>query len=259
MRLHEIAGGQDVHQDPLYQKHKTAIDFAINKYLATKSAIYKGSRRSGAEGLLLRDPMGYPEPRRSKNTLNYYTEWVDHSPQWAGYPKRSRSLICTSNSGYAAGYGDVRVVVPTRDTAIGICPGDDWWTSFKTTSPQHDPDEINRFIHDVLKDNGIFLDGKTVTYDQFAQHLHTLDLGKYDASSFTEVLKDEAMKLGGIAELMDHVFDPGANGFNLTTWRKFSVTGDHEVWLSAPCVMIPRKIWQRLVDDQTEKISRIEI
>ncbi len=259
MRLSEIESGYDVYQDPLYQKYQSAIDFAINKYIANGSAIYKGSRRYGTEGLLLRDPLSYPEPRRSKNTLNYYTEWVDHSVKWAAFPKRSRSLICSTNESYAAGYGDARVVVPIKDTKVGACPKDDWWTSFISTSPDHDPNDVNLFVHDVLKSNGIYLNGRTVTYDEFAQHLHDVDLEKYDASVFTEDLKEEAMRLGGLAELMDHVFDPAANGFKLTTWKQFVMTGEHEVWLSAPCVMIPLDAWTRLVDGRSEKISRIEV
>jgi hypothetical protein len=249
MRLHEIEGSYSVYKDPLYQQHKRAIDFAVNKYVTNGSAIYKGSvRYKGVDQLIMRDPMSFPDPRRSKNTLNYYTEWVDHSPQWAQFPKRSRSLICSTNRKKAGQYGDVAVVVPIKDTAVGVCSSGDWWESFKTTSPDHDPDEINQFVHEVLKDNGVFLNGKTVTYDEFAPHLHSADLEKHDPSVFTEDLRDEAMVLGGLVELMDYVFDPAANGFSLTTWRQFGITGDHEVWLSAPCVMIHINIWDQLVN-----------
>lgn len=247
MRLHEIEN-YSVYADPIYKQYKTAIDFAINKYVTTGAAIYKGSGNYDNQKLAMRDPMSFPDPRRSKNTLNYYTEWVDNSTKWSQFPKRSRSLICSSDKVYASGYGQLAVVVPTVDTSVGVCPKNDWWFSFNDTSPKNDPDEINRFVHDVLKSNGIYLNGKTVTYKEFAQHLYNIDLEKYDASVFTEDLKAQAMELGGVAELMDYVFDPAANEFSLTTWRQYSVTGDHEVWLSATCVMVPMYTWTQLVN-----------
>jgi hypothetical protein len=249
VRLAEIEGGYDVYRDPLYQKYRSAIDFAINKYAANGSAIYKGSSRYHSDDkLFMRDPMSFPEPRRSKNTMNYYTEWVDNSPQWEKFPKRSRSLICSTNVTTARTYGNVAAVVPIIDTKVGVCPQNDWWNSFRTTSYDHNPDEINRFVHEVLKDNGVFLNGRTVTYDEFAPHLRSADVEKHDASVFTEDLKDIAIELGGLVGLMDHVFDPAANGFKLTTWRQFGVTRDHEIWLSAPCVMIKLDIWDQLVN-----------
>lgn len=246
MRLNEIEN-YSVYADPIYKQYKTAIDFAINKYVTTGAAIYKGSRNYDRQKLAMRDPMSFPDPRRSKNTLNYYTEWVDNSPFWSQFPKRSRSLICSSDKVYASNFGQTAVVVPTVDTTVGICPDDDWWNSFNETSPQNDPNEINQFVHDVLKSKGIYLNGKTVKYNEFAQHLKDVDLEKYDAYSFTEDLKIQAMELGGMIELMDHVFNPAANGFNLTTWKQFDTTGEHEVWLSASCVIVPIEIWKQLI------------
>jgi hypothetical protein len=247
MRLHEIS--YNVYNDTLYQQYKTAIDFAVNKYVTSGAAMYKGSLRYGkTEGLLIRDPMSYPEPRRSANTMNYYTEWVANSAKWAQFPKRNRSLICTTNRSYAEGYGDTRVVVPVADTTIGVCPDNDWWNSFQKTSSMNNPDDINRFVHEVLKDNDIFLNGNKVTYSEFAPYFKSIDLEKHDPSSYTQDLKDLAIKLGGLDKLMDYIFDPVANGFSLTTWKQFNIKGNNEVWLSVPCVMIPMSIWGQLVN-----------
>lgn len=251
MRIHEIEEVYSVYRDPLYQQYKTAIDFAINKYVTTGSAIYKGSARYaryGEEGLIIRDPMSFPEARTSKNTMNYYTEWVDHSASWSHFPKRSRSLICSTSKNYAEDYGAVRVVVPVQNTAVGVCPERDWWFSFDRTSRRNGPDAINTFVHEVLKENGIFLNGRTVKYEEFAPHFNAIDVSKANMPYYYDDLKDIAVAKGGLGGLMDYVFDPVANEFRLITWKDFNITGNHEVWLNAPCVMVPLNVWNNLVN-----------
>jgi hypothetical protein len=61
-------------------------------------------------------------------------------------------------------------------------------------------------------------------------------------AGFTALVKQQ-----GWAGMMDHILDPKANGFALATWRQFNVRGDHEVWLSAPCVMIRQAAFMSLV------------
>lgn len=248
MRLHEIKA-YEVLTDPLYKQYKAAIDFAVSKYVNEKSAIYKGgSEQYSGNALFIRDPMSFPTPRTSRNTLNYYTAWVDNSAKWANFPKRSRSLICSSNLQTASGYGGVCVVVPTTDTAIGICPDDDWWTSFISLNELHaDANEINHFIHAALRSNDIFFNGRTVSFDKFAKHLPTLDLNKIESNRLTDPLKNKAIALGGIVQLLDSIFDPRANGFLLTTWSKYLMQGNRELWLNAPCVMVPIELWKQLI------------
>ena len=250
MRLHEIELYR-VYNDPIYKQYKTAIDYAINKYVTTGAAIYKGSKNYDREKLTVRDPMSFADPRRSRNTSNYYTEWVDNSPKWSQFPKRSRSLICTSDKVYASGYGQIAVVVPIVDTTVGVCPDNDWWNSFRKQSPRYTTaDDVNGYVHEVLKSNDIFLNGRTVTYSQFIEPLKTADLKKavIPPHELYGPLHKQALELGSLYALMDHIFDPAANEFSLTSWKQYSVIGEHEVWLSAPCVMVPMYTWTQLVN-----------
>lgn len=68
--------------------------------------------------------------RRSANTRNYYTTLFDNLESWKGYPKRSRSLICTTSSHIASGYGSVFLVIPFDGARFGVCPRNDIWSSF---------------------------------------------------------------------------------------------------------------------------------
>jgi len=92
--------------------------------------IYRGVASESSNNFLYINPKKH-KPRRSKNTSNYYTLINDNSPAWKQYPKRSESIICTTNFSYAGNYGSKTFVVFPYDGAkIGECPDDDYWGSF---------------------------------------------------------------------------------------------------------------------------------
>ena len=67
--------------------------------------------------------------RCSENTMNYYTLLIDSSPDFAQFPKRSKSLIGTTNLDRAQDYGHTGVyaLFPVNGSRIGVCPGHDMW------------------------------------------------------------------------------------------------------------------------------------
>lgn len=74
------------------------------------------------------------EPRRSANTHNYYTLWMDNAPEWSKFPKRSRSFICSESEDIADGFGKAFFVFPFDDANIGAAPADDLWHAFDAVS-----------------------------------------------------------------------------------------------------------------------------
>jgi len=68
--------------------------------------------------------------RVSLNTENYYTLINDNSPSWEKYPKRSKSVICTTDLYRADNYGDIYIVFPFDNAKIGVCSNVDYWWSF---------------------------------------------------------------------------------------------------------------------------------
>lgn len=73
--------------------------------------------------------------RKSANEkTNIYNMLVsDILECWSGYPKRSKSAICTTNSSTARGYGNIFVVIPQNHAMFGVCNSDDFWMSFDNT------------------------------------------------------------------------------------------------------------------------------
>jgi len=77
------------------------------------------------------------EKRKSRNTANFYTLMMENLSQWRKFPKRSNSLICTTDYYKARMYGTAYRVIPIDLNAkFGVCPEEDIWESFDVDSVQ---------------------------------------------------------------------------------------------------------------------------
>ena len=105
-----------------------------------KNPIYRG--QGGSNPLLYFDS-SMSDKRKSKNTYNFYTVVIDEDPRWKDFPKRSKSMICTTDRGMANMFGTVYYVIPLElDKNIGVCPDEDIWWSFQDFG--RDADTFNR-------------------------------------------------------------------------------------------------------------------
>lgn len=116
--------------EQVYALLKTNCSEAL-KAFSTGHQIYKGLQLTG--NFYKTDPSLIE--RASANTYNYYTILFSNLPNWKAYPKRSRSLICSTSyqkaKSYAAGNNPF-LVMPFDGARIGICPTEDIWTSSMT-------------------------------------------------------------------------------------------------------------------------------
>ena len=238
MRLYEI---EDSNSD-LLNRYKSAVDLAIEKY-KKGIAIYRGSKKFTSEIIKFSDPASRETDRVSTNTYNYYTLWMDNDPDWAEYPKRSKSLICSTLYTTARDYGKVAVVVPLTNCNIGVCPEDDLWYSFKIT---HSLIRLTGWLFNHFEKKWKGEDNENINYQQLIQKLeNTVPDG---AMYHNPMLEDTLRKYNNALDMMHNEFTPSKNGFLLTTWNEFNITGvvDKEVWLSAPCLLIPFMIFSKL-------------
>jgi hypothetical protein len=98
-----------------------SIDDLIN---GTGTLLYRGIRRNKYEFSLVDTSTS---GRISQNTSNWYTAIFDSSPLMAAFPKRSKSLICTTEKNYVGGFGRPFVLVPLDGAKIGCTGKDDIW------------------------------------------------------------------------------------------------------------------------------------
>lgn len=119
----KVGRGKEITED---QALKLVPNFsqAIKSALAGNSLITRN--RNGNEEFYFIDPKK-GEPRRSANTLNYYTLIMDNSKRWSKYPKRSRSIIGLLEKTL---YNQDYIVLPKNNAKIVLCSDTDLWYSF---------------------------------------------------------------------------------------------------------------------------------
>lgn len=93
--------------------------------------IWRGERQAqallGNDGVAVIDTT--KSERSSQNTRNWYTLILDNHPEYKDYPKRSQSIICTTNYKHARSYarGRVMAVIPFDTAKIGWVNARDIW------------------------------------------------------------------------------------------------------------------------------------
>lgn len=245
MRLVEIEDSREV----LLSKYRDKINFALDKFLLYNTAIYRGSFTYGGSNIIYTNPTTRPTLRRSAmNIGNYYTIWIDNNPKWQDYPKRSKSLICSTSLKTAKSYGDPIVVVPLINTKIGICPTVDIWKSFKLIYSLGD---FSDWLKNIVFAN-ITHDHANITYDQLVTILKNIDIRELHLSyCFTPEFKKSMLDVISGLDMFEKIFDPIKNGFTVTDWNDLTYISDqHEVWLSAPCLLIDPEIFINLAEDR---------
>ena len=237
MRLYEI---EDI--SGLLEKYKDEVNFALDRYNTEGVAIYRGSKTYNKQIMFI-DLTTRTTDRKSANTYNYYTLWMSNNPQWADYPKRNRSLICSTDSRKAKIYGKTMIVIPLVDCKIGICPSDDIWFS---THPSLS--RLTDWLSKHLLERWPTLHDKELTYDVFIQKLKEITS---NGDSYYELELEKLLKKYGNAEdVMNEMLNPNKNGFTISTWKNFNTKENREVWLSAPCLLISPIIFMRLLQDR---------
>lgn len=177
--------------------------------------------------------------RQSQNTTNYYTELMDHSPYFNGWPKRSRSLICTTDYHCTVSYtgtgvaGATYALFPARGSRVAICPDDDIWETF---------------IH-------VPFFGGNISIVDLNFYLQKIGLSPFFKSMVNEVkseqfareLKAECTEIGVAAPkpedflpLLFEAMSPVNAGFELMDLSDFAGSGirGRELWIGDPMILV---------------------
>jgi len=109
-----------------------AINHLPYDFRSTPAAMWRGMPNTKAPYVYVTGSDG----RVSAHTENYYTLWIDNRPAWDGYPKRSRSTICSTSAVRAQAYarkdGHVYGILPLKnDRHIAVCEKYDIWEEFE--------------------------------------------------------------------------------------------------------------------------------
>ena len=240
----------------------TKCSSAVEKVRQEKR-IYRGMKSTGIA--YVGNP-GIAEPRKSANTLNYYTLICDNSPQWAAYPKRSESFICSNSKWTASSYGEVYVAFPIDGTIIGQCPDSDMWFSFKLPDRMsledfaneinnilllahrlENPSPVNKkvkFEYNIRKltfDHNVneFKDALNKAQQTFLTTKFTSQVLKYNPMLGDMIKANIMSQKDGLWNLFSQWLDPAKNGFSRYPIEQYEIKRmNKELWFSAPAVFV---------------------
>jgi len=226
---------------------------ATNELLS--SPIWRGAKNHTEDVLKIDPSTGI---RQSQNTSNYYTELMDHSPYFEGWPKRSRSLICSLNFGRANSYakysdGETYAVFPGRGVKVAVCPGEDIWDTeaniplFGGYIPFID---INQYLNDF---------GLSPLYERMltqvkSSHFERELVAFCKAAGTKSIPRPEDV----LPQIMDGM-QPKVTGFHLMEPEEIAVSGiaNKEVWLSGPCILVRKSIIDLINDRNLQAFNNI--
>ncbi len=220
--------------------------------------IFRSTKITANEkNIFIIDPKEYE--RKSANTDNYYTYLIDNSKEWKYYPKRSKSLICsTVDSKF---YGYEYIVIPLEPNSNwGVCESEDFWGGF-SKSNIFSIRYLNQFLDllkfDLLKDYDNRQDNKenffnfleilekkiTPFDDNMIDRIKNLTLYKNDFTIFLLFFKQGFDKGQSLIEIFDNILEPQRNGFELYGYNdlvkeKILHIRKHEVWTDSKCLLL---------------------
>ena len=250
LRATEILEGATKYTAPARRQQvdvETARTFLNQTIAKDQSPIYRGVDE-GHEDFYTISPAGFS--RQSANTANYTTLFVDNSPAWQAYPKRSQSIICTSSRRMGASYafgGALYRVLPKNGSKIGVCPEDDFWGSFPKlkTIGISSIEELNFTLRDLWRGYTNYDDGRLEEKD-FPTLIKQLDQLSNILEKHGTARQKGFLKHGSIVKTLEACLDPAANGFELMSIEQFSVTDEREVWTDATSLMVRVHVYDAL-------------
>lgn len=225
--------------------------------------VFRGLPRSQFHLLLTVDPS--QQERRSANTSNEYTWLMSTLANWQEYPKRSRSIVCTTAKSKALQYGTIYVVLTDIEAKFGVCPTRDIWESFPAMKRIGigDLHTFNKLLGIPLLTNFKYRD-TTKSYDTFIEALRKLN------DLFTQA-KNESKELpfyiyelyyyeGGklsFVEWIASILSPERNGFSTMTYRELRARrpGSREVWTDASTLLVNADYYNQFRSDVLKAIK----
>jgi hypothetical protein len=203
--------------------------------------------------------------------------WVDklikEMPSWNRMPSRSRFIKAYTNFDRTFGGDDVYVLIPLDGTRVGVAPGASFYRSFKGLHKNLGFDRV---------DNKTFTDWLDTVQNSFAQLTDTkikkykpktfgefrtalkqidkiigedrhkleknLSIGESISNEDAKIIKDLLSRhISSTERYLAEKLEPEANGFHSVRIESFSRgTGDHEVWIDFPALLIKRTAYINL-------------
>jgi len=213
-----------------------------------------GDASVGKSDFIFIKPTG--SDRVSANTHNLYTLVIDGSSKWAKYPKRSKSIICTTDYNNANNYGRTFIVLPKNGYTLGICPTEDMWASFYSSLDgrlDNFNEEVAELIDEMGMEYSIYKQLKTPS--DLKSLMKEMDKA-FDESGVSEERFDWLRGYNGsFLKLFEMLLDPEQNGFKTSKDINSLPDGEREVWTDSDSYLVSYEWFNEYVDNKRMLIS----
>lgn len=115
------------------------------KFLKSEIPLWRGTS-SSRQAMEVDSFKGSPRKSRSFEDTNYYNQWMEYHPAWKDIPKRSRSIIVSTNYRYTKLFGETFKVFPFDNATVAILPTEDVWYIHQSNSDLSDLENLLGFI-----------------------------------------------------------------------------------------------------------------
>ena len=212
--------------------------------------IYRGLRRYNEYGLV---DSNQGSMRQSANTGNYTTWLIDNLPSWKGWPKRGRGIICSTDLGYATGYGGVNYVIPYDNSLIGVCPTEDIFRSFRFLEPKY-VSNFNNWWENRFSQFQIPTPTSWAEFKEAIIEIYNQMKDKDDGNGGAYAWFDEFEILNPKKKVMDtlnHKMSPTQNGFKMGINK---LSGQKEVWIQGKVILVKRQLRNEYIETVNNEI-----
>jgi hypothetical protein len=187
-----------------------------------------------------------PGDRRSANSKNYYTLFMDNMPQWEHFPKRSKSLIGSSNvnGAYTGSRFAPYLVVPEDDCKMAACPYDDIWYTLRALGQDYiSLNRLNGLLWYCAEKKGIYLN-ENPPWSELRDVLDSIEqpdvlaMWRNDHSDVAHFINElmQSKGLNTMLEVFEEILDP--KRFTLIGTNDKPPSGIKEMWTSGRGVLI---------------------
>lgn len=219
----------------------------IENYKNSSNVIYRGINNNNIH--LYINPLKHT--RVSANTRNYYTIMFDEIlPSWKDWPKRSKSIICSTNFHSASSYGNVYKIYPFNNSKIGFCPQMDIWLSFMDTFGE-DLSYVEKifrelsmyFLNDKLRENKQSIVTFIKDIDNELEDYRTKFFDFYASGSTmfsgetTSFLQKYYKSKKSMFDFLNTIFNPNINRFSKGN-PSMKLLQNKELWIEGECLLI---------------------
>lgn len=239
----------------LYKKLMRDCPSAFTHLLENKSGIFRGEIHQNKKGEdIYRDVWitDYSKGiREAQNTQDYYRLLIDEVFQRKNFPLRKRSMICSTDDEYAAGYGDLFYVLPFEHVNIASLNARDIFEiDVPFLNDTLDVDSLSHLFYAIISKSGKNqIDSEDLTIQSLSKTLSSIDfnviiksLERLDLIKDVNSLKSK-FKIENSDDLIEYcikALEKASNKFTLRRPKEFyrKPPKHSEIWFSGKAYLI---------------------